>query len=47
MPANEVEGAQRAGMGGLMKPVPADVLEESFSIPETVITKWLAQHQDD
>jgi hypothetical protein len=23
------------------------VLDESFSIPETVIAKWLAEHQDD
>ena len=27
--------------------VSADVLEESFSIPETVIAKWLAERQDD
>jgi hypothetical protein len=27
--------------------VSADVLDESFSIPETVIAKWLAEHQDD
>ena len=27
--------------------VSADVLDESFSIPKTVITKWLAAHQDD
>ena len=27
--------------------VSADVLDESFSIPKTVITKWLAEHQDD
>ncbi len=27
--------------------VSADVLDESFSIPKIVITKWLAEHQDD
>jgi len=27
--------------------VSADVLEASFSIPKTVIAKWLAEHQDD
>jgi predicted DNA-binding transcriptional regulator YafY len=27
--------------------VSAEVLNESFSIPKTVITKWLAEHQDD
>ena len=27
--------------------VSADVLDESFSIPETVIAKWLAERQDD
>ena len=27
--------------------VSADVLDEWFSIPETVITKWLAERQDD
>ena len=27
--------------------VSADVLDESFSIPKTVIAKWLAEHQDD
>jgi predicted DNA-binding transcriptional regulator YafY len=27
--------------------VRADVLDESFSIPKTVITKWLGAHQDD
>jgi predicted DNA-binding transcriptional regulator YafY len=27
--------------------VSADVLDESFSIPDTVIAKWLAERQDD
>jgi hypothetical protein len=27
--------------------VSANVLDESFSIPKTVITTWLAEHRDD